>query len=318
MPHPPQLVTLVLKFASHPLFALPSQLPKFALQVGTHTPVVHVVEPLAFVQALPHVPQFDVEVFVLTSQPVDAMPSQFPNPVLHAMVHAPSEQPGDPFVPLHTVPQPPQFEALVSVLVSQPLLALPSQLPNPELQAPSVHTPLAHDSLAFARSQTAPQAPQLARLVFVLVSHPLAELPSQLPKPGLHVDTPQTPPTQFGVPPDAGQMLPHVLQLFTSELVFVSQPLFGLPSQFLNPAEHVGTHAPPVQAVVPLAFVHWTPQAPQLVTVVIAVSHPFLALPSQLPKPALHVGTQAPAVQSVEPFGFVHASPHPPQFATDV
>ena len=60
------------------------------------------------------------------------------------------------------------------------------------------------------------------------------------------------------------------------------------------------------------------PQAPQLVTVVIAVSQPFRALPSQLPKPALHVGTQAPAVQTVEPFGFVQASPQPPQCGTDV
>ncbi len=205
---------------------------------------------------MPHAPQLVADVFVLTSQPVDARPSQFPKPVLHAMVHAPSEQPGEPFVPLHMVPQAPQFDALVSVLVSQPFVALPSQLPNPALHAPKVQTPLTHDSAALARSQTAPQAPQLARLVFVLVSQPLAALPSQLPRPGLHVETPQTPPTQFGVPPVAGQTLPHVLQLLTSEFVFVSQPLFGLPSQFLKPAEHVGTQAPPVHAVVPLAFVH--------------------------------------------------------------
>jgi hypothetical protein len=318
MPQPPQLVTLVLKFASQPLLALPSQLPKFALQVGTQTPVVHVVEPFGFAQPFPQAPQFDVDVFVLTSQPVDARPSQFPNPVLHAMVQAPSEQPGEPFVPLHTVPQAPQFETFVSVLVSQPLFELPSQFPNPALQVPSVQFPLTQDSLALARLHTAPQAPQLARLVFVFVSQPLLELPSQSPRPGLQVETPQTPPTQFGVPPDAGQTLPQVLQLLTSEFVFVSQPLFGLPSQFLNPAEHVGTQAPPVQAVVPLAFVHWTPQAPQLVTVVIAVSQPFLALPSQLPKPALHVGTHAPAVHVVVPFAFVHASPQPPQFGTDV
>jgi hypothetical protein len=318
IPQPPQLVMLVLKFASQPLLALPSQLPKPALHVGTQTPVVQVVDPLAFVQALPHAPQFDTEVFVLASQPVDASPSQLPKPVLQAIVHAPREQPADPFVPLQTVPHAPQFDTFVSVLVSQPLFGLLSQLPKPELHVPSVQVPLTQVSLAFARLQTAPHAPQFARLVFVLVSQPLPELPSQSPRPGLHVDTPQTAPTQFGVPPEAGHTLPHVLQLLTSEFVFVSQPLFGLPSQFLNPEEHVGTQAPPVQAVVPFVLVHWTPQAPQLDTVVIAVSQPLRALPSQLPNPALHVGTQAPAAHVVVPFGFVHASPQPPQFATDV
>jgi hypothetical protein len=252
----PQAVTLLLKLASQPLLAIPSQLPKPGLQLGVHTPVVHTLVPFWAWHVLPHAPQWVADVFVLTSHPVAARPSQFPNPVLHAMVQAPSEQPGEPFVPLHTVPQPPQFEALVSVLVSQPLLALPSQLPKPELHAPSVQVPLTHDSVALARSHSAPQAPQFARLVLVLVSQPLPELPSQSPSPGLHDETPQTPPTQFGVPPVAGHTFPHVLQLLTSVFVLVSHPLFGLPSQFLNPAEQVGTQAPPVQAVVPLVLVH--------------------------------------------------------------
>jgi hypothetical protein len=33
--------------------------------------------------------------------------------------------------------------------------------------------------------------------------------------------------------------------------VGVSQPLLGLPSQLDQPAEHVGTHVPPVHVVVP-------------------------------------------------------------------
>ena len=86
MPQPPQLVTLLLKFASQPLLELPSQFPKPALHVGTQTPVVQVVEPLGFAQGLPHTPQWEVDVFVLTSQPVDESPSQLPNPVLQAMV----------------------------------------------------------------------------------------------------------------------------------------------------------------------------------------------------------------------------------------
>jgi hypothetical protein len=39
----------------------------------------------------------------------------------------------------------------------------------------------------------------------MFVSQPLPELPSQSPRPALHEETPHTPPTQFGVPPDAEQ-----------------------------------------------------------------------------------------------------------------
>jgi hypothetical protein len=43
------------------------------------------------------------------------------------------------------------------------------------------HAPSAHVAVALANEQTLPQAPQLARLVSVLVSQPFGELPSQLP-----------------------------------------------------------------------------------------------------------------------------------------
>ncbi len=45
VPQLPQLVTLVLKFASQPLLALPSQLPNPPVHVGTHTPVVQTFVP---------------------------------------------------------------------------------------------------------------------------------------------------------------------------------------------------------------------------------------------------------------------------------
>jgi hypothetical protein len=84
----------------------------------------------------------------LISHPVEAWPSQLPKPVLQAIVQAPREHPAEPFVPLQTVPQAPQFEAFVSVLVSQPFVALASQLPNPELHAPSVQLPETQLALA--------------------------------------------------------------------------------------------------------------------------------------------------------------------------
>jgi hypothetical protein len=38
--------------------------------------------------------------------------------------------------------------------------------------------------------------------------------------------------------------------------MFVSQPLFGFPSQSAKPAAQVGLHAPATHDVVPFAFVH--------------------------------------------------------------
>jgi hypothetical protein len=160
--------------------------------------------------------------------------------------------------------------------------------------------------------------PQFWRLLVRLVSQPLPESPSQSPRPALQLEMPQTPPTQFAVPPVEGHTLPQFVQLLTSVLTFVSQPLFGLPSQLLKPDAHVGTHTPAEHVVLPFEFPHVAPHAPQFAVLLRGVSQPFLALPSQLPKPALHTGTQVPAAQDVVPFGLVHARPQPLQCATVV
>lgn len=120
---------------------------------------------------------------------------------------------------------------------------------------------------------------------------------------------------QLGVPPAGGQTLPQVLQLLTSELVFVSQPFVRFPSQSLNPALQTGTQTVPLQLVVPCALEHETPQAPQFVVVLVGVSQPFRVFASQSPKPPLQVGTQLPPVHTVEPFVFVQGWPQPPQCA---
>jgi hypothetical protein len=221
------------------------------LHVGEQEPAVQVVVPLAFVQELPHDPQFAVVVLRLTSQPVEARPSQLPKPELHAIEQAPSEQLGVPFVPLHTVPHAPQLVALVSVLISQPVEPMLSQLPNPAAQVPSVQLPVTQVSVALARLHTAPQAPQFGRLVFRFVSQPFPERPSQSPSPALHTLMPHVPLTQFAVPPELGHTLPHVLQLLTSVRTLASHPFAGLPSQSLNPALHVGTQVPAGQVVLP-------------------------------------------------------------------
>jgi len=187
---------------------------------------------------------------VFVSQPFDTLPSQLPNPASQAIEQAPSEQLAVPFVLLQAVPQLPQFATLAFVLTSQPFVERPSQFANPALHVPSVHVPDGHDSLAFGKLHVEPHDPQSVS-VLSDVSQPLAALPSQSPSPGLHVETPQAPATQFGVPLDDGQTLPHWPQLLMLVAVLVSQPLAGFPSQSPKPAPQLGTHAPAVHAVVP-------------------------------------------------------------------
>ena len=79
-------------------------------------------------------------------------------------------------------------------LVSQPLLALPSQSAKPALHEPRAHDPAAHDGVALASAQPWPQAPQLVSVVSSDVSQPLAAVPSQSAKPALHAPSWHAPP----------------------------------------------------------------------------------------------------------------------------
>ena len=83
MLHPPQWSGSVCRFASHPVAALPSQLPKPGEQTIEQVPVAHFGAPFRLLQTLPQPPQFEVSVAVLISQPVDAFMSQSAKPVLH-------------------------------------------------------------------------------------------------------------------------------------------------------------------------------------------------------------------------------------------
>ncbi len=81
--------------------------------------------------------------------------------------------------------------------------------------------------------------------------------------------------------------------------------------QFANPVLHVATaqaEGVPLQAAVPFAAVHVTPQPPQLLLEVRLVSQPLVAMVSQLPYPAVQApSTQAPAEQVAAAFGKVQA-----------
>jgi hypothetical protein len=120
----------------------------------------------------------------------------------------------------------------------------------------------------------------------------------QSPKPALHEATPQTPATQFGVPPFAGQARPQALQFRESELVFVSQPFSGLRSQSWKPAAQVGWHVATAGAgftthsVSPCWLVQAAPHAAQSLSVPSAVSQPSSGRPLQLAKPGAQDSSQ--------------------------
>jgi hypothetical protein len=217
------------------------------------------------------------------------------------------------FAKLQTVPHALQFVALDFRFVSHPSETRPLQLPKPAVQVIE-QAPAVQVADPFAVEQAAPQDPQLVGLVCVFVSQPLPRRPSQLPDPALHETSWQVPVAQDTLAFVAEQATPHPPQSVVVRR-FVSQPLFGLPSQLANPDAQVGAQAPAVQLVAPLAFVHATPHAPQLVRLVPRLaSQPFAALPSQLPNPALHVATvQTPDAHAALAFGSEQTLPQDPQ-----
>lgn len=163
-------------------------------------------------------------------------------------------------------------------------------------------------------------APQLLKFARKSTSHPLATLPSQLPKPVAHVMV-QTPPAQPGVPPAAEQRTPQAPQLLTSVNTVLSQPLVGTPSQSRRSLGQLTLEIPQVDtahtALVPAGGAgQRVPHAPQFVTSPEAVltSHPLASTPSQSPKPTAQAPPHAPLTQVALPFAKpghgVHDDPH--------
>jgi len=199
-------------------------------QRGTHAPAEQLAETApAAEHAAPHAPQWLALVRRSVSQPLAPLPSQLPKPGAHVGTHAPAAQ-AVAVVPAaeHAAPHAPQWLALARRSVSQPLGALPSQLPKPSVQA-GVHVPETQPvAEAPAIEHATPQAPQLLALVRTLVSQPLAALPSQSPKPAEHTSAVQAPAMHTCA---AGQRRPQPPQFAASPPTAASQPLAALPSQ---------------------------------------------------------------------------------------
>ena len=195
--HAPQLL-VVLSGVSQPFAASLSQLPHPIAQEMAHTPAAQLAVPFVVAQALPHAPQLVTEVVVSVSHPLSVLPSQLPQPALHAATaHVPPEHVPSAFGGAHVAPHPPQFDREVSA-VSQPFAASLSQLPQPTAHVTTAHVPPAQSPVACAGLHPTPQPPQLEELSR-RVSHPVATVPSQSPQlfeqamlhlPAVHVAAP--------------------------------------------------------------------------------------------------------------------------------
>ena len=219
-----------------------------------------------------------------------------------------------------TLLQAPQWFVLSVRFVSQPLLAIPSQLPKPGLQLEIEQTPELQAAVPLVELQTEPHKPQL-EVVFRFVSQPLLASPSQLPKPGLQEATLQTLAIHAGVPLAALQMLLQAPQLLTSVVVFTQVPL-----QSVCPlAQLVVTHEPFTQLCPLEQAAQTAPAVPQElavvgVTQVLPLQQPFgqevelqlveeVHCPLTQVWPLKHAWPQVP--QLAGSFAvFTHAPPH--------
>jgi hypothetical protein len=79
-------------------------------------------------------------------------------------------------------------------------------------------------------------------------------------------------------------LVPHALQLFTSEVRLISQPLFALASQLANPALQAPiAQAPAAQVAAAFVYAQTVLQLLQCAgSVVRLISQPLAAVPSQL------------------------------------
>ena len=199
------------------------------------------------------------------------------------------------------------------------MTGLPSQSPNPLLQAATAQAPLTQLGVALGSTQAMPQAPQLATAPPRATSQPLPALASQSPKPGLQAIW-QAPSAQEAAPLVASQALPQAAQCSASLARFTSHPSTRLLLQSAKPGLQAIWQAPSAQEAAPLLPLQTLPQAPQWVTLLArSTSQPVTTWPSQSALPALHEPmAQAPLTHAEVAPGRLHALPQAPQLATEV
>ena len=212
---------------SQPSFGSPLQSAQPALQLATaHAPFEQIGTAFAGAQTAPQAPQLATSRFLFASHPVSGSPSQSPRGATHvSILQTPPSHFAAAFAKTHTFPHAPQFAESPSLSTSQPVLAVLSQSSKPAEQLAILQVPPSQLSLAFRRSQTNPQPPQLPAFVSTFVSHPFVGSPSQSAKLGRQVPRAHFPPEQPGFAfGNAGQVELQEPQCFGSVRVLDSQP----------------------------------------------------------------------------------------------
>lgn len=239
-PQAPHAITLVRRFVSQPLTALPSQLAKPAEQAKPHVLAAQVGVAFAGAEhGAPQLPQFATEVLKSTSQPSSVDPLQLPAPAMHA----PSEQ--TPALQVPTArgnaqlrPHAPQWASDTARSVSQPLLAVRSQLSKPASHRPMEQLPPEQSPVARGKVHLVPHIRQFALSFCRSTSQPLTVLPSQSPRSVAHAVRVHSPPMQSPTPPKKLHSLPQRPQFVSVRARSTSQPLAVLPSQSPKPGAH--------------------------------------------------------------------------------
>jgi hypothetical protein len=111
VPQPPQFIALTRVSTSHPLLALPSPSAKPSAHRNPQRPIVQTAVALGpALHAAPQVPQCSASFVSVRSQPLAALLSQSPMPVLHAAtVQRPIAHPDTAPGSAHIIPQVPQL-----------------------------------------------------------------------------------------------------------------------------------------------------------------------------------------------------------------
>ena len=224
---------------------------------------------------------------------------------------------------MHARPQAPQLALSEARPVSQPLVALPSQLPKPDEQLPSVQALDTQEAEALGKTQRLPHIPQCATAVRWSTSQPLPTLPSQLPKLALHVMAAHTPPEHVGMPLVALHARPQAPQLASSVRVSTSHPSVACALQSASGAGQIppAVHELDTQmAVRPTGAVQRFMQAPQLfASARVSVSQPSMGFLWQSAKPELHAPiTQSPPEHAAPALAKRQRLPQVPQLAASV
>jgi hypothetical protein len=307
----PQAVQLlsVPSAVSQPVMAVQSANPALQLLAVQLPPPQDSLE-FGMSQLCPQAPQFETDQ-IEVSQPFSGLASQVSQPWLQLGTQPLALQLLVPCALEQALPQLLQFASVPSG-VSQPAAPVQSAKPAPQLEIRQV--PVAHDSLALARSQVTPQSPQFPS-ARTLVSQPLPRLPSQLFQPA----------SQLGVQPLAAQLVAPwlLLQASPQPLQLASVPRGVSQPRALVQSAKFASHAVSRQLPEPHDSLAWgrsqpTPQPPQFASVLSSASQPLprTASSSQLPNPASHITIwQVPVLQLDAAWALLQAALQAPQLA---